>query len=245
AGGRAFEATLVVGADGRNSVVRHRAGLDAPVGRKRFALVCRATGVAPGSRGLSRGMRHGEMHVSPLGQVGVAPLSDGAVNLNLLLSESGRALLKLRTPEHLMRAALAGTPSLRARTRWVRLGTVLATGSLPQGSRAVAADGVALVGDAAGFWDPFTGDGMCIALRGAELLARTVSALDFTKAIPENALEPYVRDWRRALALKRMISPILHHALARRRLGVAMVSALSRSRWLGRLMVAIEGGRPI
>ena len=33
------------------------------------------------------------------------------------------------------------------------------------------ADGVALVGDAAGFYDPFTGEGLYTALRGAELLA--------------------------------------------------------------------------
>ena len=37
-------------------------------------------------------------------------------------------------------------------------------------------DGVALVGDATGFYDPFTGEGLYTALRSAELLAEVAHA---------------------------------------------------------------------
>src|SRR5207245_6010617 len=49
----------------------------------------------------------------------------------------------------------------------------------------VAAPGVLLVGDAAGFYDPFTGEGLSYALRGAELAAEAVeAALGGSRAIP-------------------------------------------------------------
>ena len=51
---------------------------------------------------------------------------------------------------------------------------VLATGPFAAWSGRVTADGAALVGDAADFFDPFTGEGIYCALRGAELLSAAV-----------------------------------------------------------------------
>jgi flavin-dependent dehydrogenase len=48
---------------------------------------------------------------------------------------------------------------------------VRATGPFATTSRRAWAPGAALVGDAADFFDPFTGEGMYAALRGGELLA--------------------------------------------------------------------------
>jgi menaquinone-9 beta-reductase len=228
-----ISATLVVGADGRSSMVRRRAGLDRPTARKRFALVCRARGIEAGT---ALGFRHGEMHVGPFGQVGLAPLGAGEVNLNLLLSEDSRRLLRHRTPEQMLRAALTGTPSLAHRCREALLGTVLATGSLPRTCRAVNGEGVALVGDAAGFWDPFTGDGMTLALRGAELLAGCIA--DGSPAAPAR----YAHAWRGIVAGKRWSGGVLHHVLQRRRLAETLVALLGRSPAMGRMMAGISGG---
>ncbi len=236
-GGATITAALVVGADGRRSVVRRRSGLDAPCGRKRYALVCRAHGMTPPDGG----WRHGEMHISPLGQVGLAPLTDGEVNLNLLLAPQTSGFLQEHPPDILMRAALRATPSLRHRSANARIGRVLATPSLPQRSVGVVANGVALVGDAAGFWDPFTGDGMSIALRSAESLARCIAGLDLRNGASERALAPYAAAWRRQLRIKRALYPGLASVLARRRLCEALIGTFGRSALLGRIMVAIEG----
>jgi flavin-dependent dehydrogenase len=48
---------------------------------------------------------------------------------------------------------------------------VRATGPFASHARRAWAPGVALVGDAADFFDPFTGEGIYAALRGGELLA--------------------------------------------------------------------------
>jgi flavin-dependent dehydrogenase len=47
------------------------------------------------------------------------------------------------------------------------------TGPFAARSRRVVTDGALLVGDAADFFDPFTGEGICAALRGAELAIET------------------------------------------------------------------------
>jgi len=52
-----------------------------------------------------------------------------------------------------------------------RITPVRATGPFATASRRAWAPGAALVGDAADFFDPFTGEGMYAALRGGELLA--------------------------------------------------------------------------
>ena len=51
---------------------------------------------------------------------------------------------------------------------------VVATGPFASHARRAWAPGVALVGDAADFFDPFTGEGIYSALRGGELLAASM-----------------------------------------------------------------------
>jgi flavin-dependent dehydrogenase len=68
-------------------------------------------------------------------------------------------------------AALADYPEVVARLRHGKLvGSIQGVGPLARRVRTVAGQGYALVGDAAGFFDPFTGEGIFRALRAAELL---------------------------------------------------------------------------
>ncbi|MEP7344975.1 MAG: hypothetical protein ABI877_06905, partial [Gemmatimonadaceae bacterium] len=67
---------------------------------------------------------------------------------------------------------IAAHPHLALRFRDAeRIGPVLAVGPFNSRARVAWQPGVALVGDAADFFDPFTGEGIYTALRGGELLA--------------------------------------------------------------------------
>jgi flavin-dependent dehydrogenase len=92
---------------------------------------------------------------------------------------------------------------------------VLTTGPFAAWSGRVVADGAALVGDAADFFDPFTGEGIYSALRGAELLAEVVRpALARPGRVTAAALAPYRAARRRAFggkwAVERMIGYGMH-----------------------------------
>lgn len=217
---RTFRARLLIGADGRHSAVRRTAGLDRRTPHRRFALACRARGLDTDNRV--------ELHLSPFGQIGIAPLGGGEVNVNLLLAEASRPILKQRSPERLVRAAIAATPSLRTRCAGLHLSAVMATGSLPQGSDVIG-DGVALVGDAAGFCDPFTGDGISFALFGARLLSDRIARLDLTAPITANGLRAYAVEYRASIGRQQRLGRCLRFALQRRRLAECLTAWLGRS----------------
>jgi flavin-dependent dehydrogenase len=69
-------------------------------------------------------------------------------------------------------------------------------GPLAHGVRAVSAAGALLVGDAAGFLDPFTGQGIFLALTGAERAAEAVLEALRVPAGERAAFAAYER-WRR------------------------------------------------
>ena len=229
-----IDTALVIGADGRGSAVRHRSGLDRPSRFRRFALVARARGIAHRDRV--------EMHLGALGQVGMCPLGDGEVNLNLLIAPQSAVLLRTIKRDVLLRLALATTPSLAARCRSAVLGQVMASGSLPQRAAAVVDDGICLVGDAAGFCDPFTGEGMTIAARGAGLLADALGALDFDRMPTADDLAPYARAHRSTIGRRRSLGQALQGVLARRRATEGLAALIGRIPMLGRLLVADAAG---
>jgi flavin-dependent dehydrogenase len=81
-----------------------------------------------------------------------------------------------------------------------RVDDVLATGPFDCPVRGAVADGALLVGDAAGYYDPFTGQGIYRALRGAELAAQTAGAALRAGDTSAPALAPYERARRSAFA---------------------------------------------
>jgi flavin-dependent dehydrogenase len=92
---------------------------------------------------------------------------------------------------------------------------VLVTGPFHQWARSVITDGALVAGDAADFFDPFTGEGIYCALRGAEMAADVLEdALQVPGPVRRAALRPYARQRRRAFigkwAVERMIGYAMH-----------------------------------
>jgi flavin-dependent dehydrogenase len=155
-------ATLTIAADGRRSLLARSLGLSRQTrAPRRWAFGAYAAGVA--------GMTDlGEMHVRAAGYVGVAPLPDGLINVCVVTGPRPAG----RTPAEVIQTALERDEELRARfagARFVSPARVL--GPLAADVRAPGCDGLLLAGDAAGFVDPMTGDGLHLAMQGAALAA--------------------------------------------------------------------------
>jgi flavin-dependent dehydrogenase len=96
--------------------------------------------------------------------------------------------------------------SLHSRsTSWTQITETFATAPVYLGPRTPVFDGILQVGDAAGFVDPFVGDGISLALRSGVLAGRTV--LDLTA-------EQYARLYREAFSGVFRASRRLRSALA-------------------------------
>jgi len=114
---------------------------------------------------------YGEMHVRRGHYIGVAPVRGGLTNV-CLVKPSGPGDPMLGDPAALLVRTLAADPLLRDRAAGAELtGAPVVLGPLAVDVRAAPIDGLLLAGDAAGFIDPMTGDGLRFATHGAELAA--------------------------------------------------------------------------
>ena len=162
--GERIGADLVVGADGLHSLVARQLHLS------RKTPWPRRLGLVAHYGGADWPEDFGRILVGRLGYVGAAPLDDdGLVTVGLVRRMPAA---RLGPPAAALEAGLATFPGLASRLNGSHLTRpVMGTGPLARRVRRVAGPGFALVGDAAGFFDPFTGEGIYRALRGAELLA--------------------------------------------------------------------------
>jgi len=117
-----------------------------------------------------------------------------------------------------------------------------ATGPFAAWSRRVVADGAALVGDAADFFDPFTGEGIYSALRGAELLAESAgAALADGGPITSARLAGYRRSRRRAFAGKWAIERIIGYAMLCPPLFDRAVARIGRRPGMADTLIGVTG----
>jgi geranylgeranyl reductase family protein len=168
-GPRELNARVVIAADGLRSVLAKRLGLAHSLRwPRRLALVTHYSNVANVGE-------HGEMHVERDGYVGIADVGNGLTTVALVVPASrSRELSGDRAA--FLHAWLLARPHLAPRFAHAERATpVIATGPFASHARRAYAPGVALVGDAADFFDPFTGEGIYAALRGGEMLADWVS----------------------------------------------------------------------
>ena len=236
AGSRELRAALVVGADGLRSVVARRLGLARTGWPRRIALVTHYAGVA----GLGDA---GEMSVERGGYHGIAPVGGGVANVAIVIPER-RAREIAGDPAGFVERWIAERPALRERFAGAtRVSPVRATGPFASHARRGWAPGAALVGDAADFFDPFTGEGIYAALRGAELLApRLVGALQAHDGVAaDRELARYDRDRRRAFRGKWIVERMVGGAVAFPALLDRTARVLARRKDMADLLVGVTG----
>lgn len=156
-------AQVTIGADGRRSPVGRSVGLGAhPASPRRWAYGSYFTGVTGAIDGL------GEMHVRPGWYCGVAPLADGRVNVCVVTARREGA----DDPRGLIQRYIESDRELAGRFAHAEcVAPVSVLGPLAVDVPSAGAPGVLLAGDAAGFVDPITGDGLHLAMHGAVMAA--------------------------------------------------------------------------
>jgi menaquinone-9 beta-reductase len=167
ADGTRISAALVVGADGLNSVVARELRL------RRTRQWPRRLGLTMHLSDVQWPENHGEMWVGRHGYVGLAPLDrTGLLSVGVVCAMPGG---RLGDPTQALWRVVQQFPELARRLSAAHLvAKPSGVGPLATRVRTCAGEGFALVGDAAGFFDPFTGEGIFRALRAAELLAAGV-----------------------------------------------------------------------
>jgi flavin-dependent dehydrogenase len=157
----------LVGADGRASRVRKRSGLGGrPVRSRRFG-VRRHFELKPWTDLV-------EVHWADCQEAYVTPVGEGLVGVALLWSG------KTATFDEL----LESFPGLRQRIGNAQVATKdRGAGPLRQSCRAVISGNLALVGDASGYLDPITGEGLALSFRQAVALTDAIAAGDLKRYV--------------------------------------------------------------
>ena len=155
-------ARFVIAADGRSSRIAHGLSL------ARYARSPRRWAAGRYFLDVAGLGDHGEMHVRAGRYIGVAPLPGGLTNVCVVTTDRS----VLRDPESLIAGTIGGEPELADRFARARPeGRPVSLGPLAIECDVPGTHGLLLAGDAAGFVDPMTGDGLRLAIRGAELAA--------------------------------------------------------------------------
>jgi flavin-dependent dehydrogenase len=229
-------AAFVVGADGLRSLVARRLGLARQSWwPKRVALVTHY-------RGITGVGDMGEMHVEHGGYLGIADVGGGVSNVAVVIPASrGRELAA--GAEEFVEDWIASRPQLAPRfARAVRVSPVRATGPFASRAKRAWAPGAALVGDAADFFDPFTGEGIYAALRGGELLVPyVVEALRLGASREHEALEAYERCRRYEFGGKWMVERLIGTAVAFPALLERAARVLGKRPEMADLLVGVTG----
>lgn len=182
-----FRARYLAAADGLHSPIRKSTGLAKSSGVPRRWGIRRHVEIAPWTDSV-------EVHWAAGAEAYVTPVADDCVGIAIL--SSGRGGFDCHFDEF---------PELRDRVSGKAHGPDRAAGPLWQGARARAAGRVLLVGDAAGYIDALTGEGMGLAFGAAEALVNCV-----VRERPGD----YDRQWRRLTRRYRALTVGLVRAAA-------------------------------
>ena len=245
-GARVVEGTWPDGTRGRvrARLVIEASGRHGPFGRalgwlrddarlRRFALWSHMQGV--------RDLRErGEMHVFEGGYIGVGTrdVASGLANVTMVLTPRAMARARGHVAGY-FRDVLARHPELGRRTSGAGLiAPVRGLGPLACTASRVASQRLALVGDASGFVDPFTGEGVFVALESARLLAECVMPGD--PGDPAG-LRRYEKGHPAAFRSKLRLCRLLQAVIARPWLARHVTRALTSRKDLAERMLGATG----
>jgi flavin-dependent dehydrogenase len=224
---------LTIGADGRNSVVARRLGI---VARHRWLDKLALVGYVEGA---PRSEDVGDVFAGRDRYCILNPITPDLTNVGLVFNR--REFRPAADPTRTLVHAAGTWPGLRDRLLRARpIAPARCLGPLAYSAERLTAPGAMLIGDAAGFLDPFTGEGIYAALRSAELAVECglPSLQERSATVPD--LSAYGEAWRRELHAKWRLCTGLQYAIRRPLLAEGIVACLAHVPALSsRLMAAV------
>lgn len=225
-----IRARLLIGADGRKSSTARLLGLSLPVRRSRTAIhIDRPAREATAPRG--------EMHVFRDGTyIGLNPIGERTLNLSLVCEPSE---LRHRSAAAAINARLAASPHLSRLLEPLPLNARPGV-TFPANARVrtAATRDAALVGDASGYIDPLTGEGIFGALWTAEALTRRV--VDGWSDLP-TALASYARARAHNQRAKSLLCELFQLCIRRPWLADGILTWLARRQAIADAFIGIVG----
>jgi flavin-dependent dehydrogenase len=203
---RDLRARLVVAADGVRSRVAKQLGIQRRIGwLDKSALVTRFEGVPA--------CETAEIHFLPGGYFAATHVDDGVLHLNLVVDTP---LLRTRqgTRDDFLQTQLQHAPALAGRLAPGRRAAPWSgCGPLAYTTTRQALPGVALLGDACGYVDPMTGEGIYFALLGSSLLAQAADTALRSPKREAAALADYCRRRKQEIGPRLMMARWLQHGI--------------------------------
>jgi flavin-dependent dehydrogenase len=182
-----IRARYLAAADGLHSHIRRSLGLEMAAGGPRRWGIRRHVQIAPWTD-------YVEVYWAPGAEAYVTPVADDCVGIAVLTSHRGGFDIHLDE-----------FPNLRERVRGLQHERDRAAGPLRQKVRSRTAGRVLLIGDAAGYVDALTGEGLGLAFSAAELAVG---------CIIDDRPADYDLQWRRMSRRYRLLTAALLHASA-------------------------------
>jgi menaquinone-9 beta-reductase len=237
--GAVIRSRLLIAADGIHSTVVRRLGLQVPGHLRKVALVAHMRGIA----GLGP---YGEMHVAGRRYVGVAPLEPASAgdlcNVAMVVDEARERDALAGRAEPFVLEALHTFPCLRGRLEAAQIVQhTLTTSRMHAHARQLSGASLLLIGDAAGYYDPFTGEGIYRALSSARLAAGVADEALRAGDLSATALARYDRLYAAEVRGRHLVEQLIQIGVRVPPLMNHFARVLSRRKSMADAIVAVTG----
>lgn len=222
-------ADYIIGADGRQSKVAKLLGLDlGPALHRKLAIHCYLKPKKPLAP-------FGQMHILPNGSyIGINPISSEEVNFSIVADQE--AVKEAGGPRELINFWLQ-TPALFEQFNLLTDEEIKTTSPITRNSIEITKKRAVLIGDASGFIDPLTGEGMTSAIKTACFLADEINKA----ANPELAFKKYAIKRRRSFAQKEKLNLTFQKIIASKFLTESIALFLNSSENIKNTFIAVVG----